>query len=77
MGFCPPFGDSFIQISVQVCFIEDGIDDINRRIAILVSTCTDRLVLHEPGVFDTLLSQAELKHLDPADEVLVDILLRL
>ena len=72
------FGDTFIEGCVEVSLFQHRIYNIDGCVAILVVVLLIvTLLLHESCVFDALFAQAELQHLDPADEILVNVLLRL
>ena len=72
-------GDALVEICIQVSLFKNRVNNVDWSIPIL--TCSTilvgRLLLHESCVLDALLSQAELQHFDPANEVLIDVLLRL
>ena len=73
LSFGSALSDSFIEVGVEVCFFQNRVNDVDWSISIL--GCPTGLRLQESSVFDSFLTQAELKHLDSLDKILVDILL--
>ena len=78
MGLGSAFGDAFVEGGVEVGLFQHGIYYVDGCVAVLIvlGIAVTPLLLHESGVLDALLSQAELEHLDAANQVLVDVLLR-
>ena len=76
MSFGAPLRDSFIKIGIQICFLKDRVNNVDRVVSSVLSVRhAAALGLHQPGILDSLLTQAELEHFDSADQVLVDVLL--
>lgn len=79
LGLGASLSNPFVQVCIEIGFVQDRVNDVDGCVTVLLiaATSVTTTLLQQPRILDALLAEAELKHLNAPNQVLVDVSLRL